>query len=193
MEKKQRLAKSLVVRVLDPHNKSKLRQMRVATQMYAPAAVGAIGQTINGVALTDRHDGIAMLKTLLADLNKPADTKDVQAHTHLLHLMRSNPLPTNCTEEEYVTRCETATEKHNVLLPAGKRMDGVEILRFFVEQMPVAMIQRQQLLYEMDHGTNLTQFTDSDAMLRECGAMVDTSTTRRQSGPYSESSRWLVR
>ena len=104
LEKKQSLAESLVVRVLDSHNMSKLRQMRVATQMYAPVTVCANGQTINGVALTDRHDGIAMLKTLLADLNKPADTKDVQAHTHLLHLMRSNPLPTNCTEERSMSR-----------------------------------------------------------------------------------------
>ena len=86
--------------------------------------------------------------------------------------MHMNPLPSNCTEDEFVGRCETATEKHNILLPDGKRMDGVETSRFIIEQMPVKMLQRQQLLYEMDHGVNRLRFADPDATLRECAAMV---------------------
>ena len=38
--------------------------------------------------------------------------------------------------------------------------------------MPVKMLQRQQLLYEMDYGANRLRFADSDATLRECAAMV---------------------
>ena len=171
-EKKQRLAESIVVRVLEPHNASKLRQMRAANKLYGPGTIGADSQTIAGAALLDRYDGIAMLKALLTDLGQPADTKDIQAHQELLHLMHKNPMPSNCTEAEFVGRCETATEKHNILLPDGKRMDGLEISRFIVEQMPVKMLQRQQLLYEMDHGVNRLRFADPDATLRECAAMV---------------------
>ena len=40
-EKKQRLTESIVVRVLEPHNASKLRQMRAANKLHGPGTIGA--------------------------------------------------------------------------------------------------------------------------------------------------------
>ena len=76
------------------------------------------------------------------------------------------------TEEQYAQRCERATEKHNIFLPVNKQLAGRELSKFFVEQMPMAMTQRGQMLYEEELHAAGDIFDDPDAVFQRCCAMM---------------------
>ncbi len=52
-----------------------------------------------GTVISDRHDGITMLKELLEYLDGPGDSQDIDEHMLYLQTMRANPIPANATEE----------------------------------------------------------------------------------------------
>jgi hypothetical protein len=157
--------------VLEEHNGSKLRAMQAKNKLYHPATIGADGQSVPGTVITDRHDGITILKELLEYLSGTGDSQDINEHMLYLQTMRVNPLPTNATEEQYAQRCERATEKH-IFLPVNKQLAGRELSKFFVEQMPMVMTQRGQLLYEEELHATCDIFGDPDAVFQRCCGMM---------------------
>ena len=69
-------------------------------------------------------------------------------------------------------------------------MVGRELSKFFIEQMPTAMTQRGQLLYEEElHGTNSEPdvFDNPDAVFQRCCAMM-----KHAYDPLGEGGAWRV-
>ena len=86
--------------------------------------------------------------------------------------MGANLLPANATEEQYAQRCERVTENHNIFLLVNKQLAVRELLKFFVEQMPMAMTQRGQMLYEEELHAAGDIVDEPDAVFQRCCAMM---------------------
>jgi len=118
----------------------------------------------------DLFDGIGMWKDYLVVLNKPQDVNDHDKHVNIIHEMRANSMPDNCSATQYVERMTDMQQKHNRYLGKAE-IKGSDLSRFFIKQLPEChATERNGFLRDM--AKHPDQLEDAAKVMEDCVLVI---------------------